>query len=484
MGAVFALYSAWYFWIPKILGLDYNKSLGKVHFWILFIGVNVTFFPQHFLGLQGMPRRISDYPDSFAGWNMISSFGSLISVIATWLFLHIVYMQLTRATYTSRYPWLTPQFYSDILRALLERSYESLEWGLSSPPKPHSFVSLPLQSGIYFNILSILRARWPIIVSLFMFGLFVKLPNKLIIQQFGCPELYYAFCAVYSLIICLVLSNFKNKNIVYKFPSLISLLLAAGLGVLSAYMVYNYSIGYILIYAGSIMAMFVDAELFLHLQDSAPLPERKNVFFTGRTEEELGVGGSRRRAISISSGSESGDTIGAKSIDSGLDVEIDSPTEDIRSLTVDRVSNTPDGQGSGRSGGNTDTIGLRFSEVPLSIPPLVGEQMINRESAFWRTLVGKYDRDYYLSARPNQIATGFTYAPLTSDCPTGVRMRIAGSVPYEQARLQHYLLLRTARLEYVEAVKAHKGGEDNRDECLGALHTWLALRHHYQLKYT
>ena len=146
MGAVFALYSAWYFWIPKILGLDYNRSWGKVHFWILFIGVNVTFFPQHFLGLQGMPRRISDYPDSFAGWNMISSFGSLISVIATWVFLHIVYMQLTLGVSTSRYPWLTPQFYVDILRALLERAYESLEWGLNSPPKPHAFVSLPVQS--------------------------------------------------------------------------------------------------------------------------------------------------------------------------------------------------------------------------------------------------------------------------------------------------------------------------------------------------
>lgn len=145
---MFALYSAWYFWIPKILGLDYNRSWGKVHFWILFIGVNVTFFPQHFLGLQGMPRRISDYPDSFAGWNLISSFGSLISVIATWLFLHVVYVQLTMGISTFRYPWLTPQFHSDMLRALLERSFESLEWGLNSPPKPHSFVSLPVQSGI------------------------------------------------------------------------------------------------------------------------------------------------------------------------------------------------------------------------------------------------------------------------------------------------------------------------------------------------
>jgi cytochrome c oxidase subunit 1 len=148
MGAVFALYSAWYFWIPKILGLDYNRMLGKVHFWILFIGVNVTFFPQHFLGLQGMPRRISDYPDAFAGWNLISSFGSIISVIATALFLYIVYVQLVEGKAASRYPWLTPQFYTDSLQVLLNRSYSSLEWALTSPPKPHAFVSLPLQSSL------------------------------------------------------------------------------------------------------------------------------------------------------------------------------------------------------------------------------------------------------------------------------------------------------------------------------------------------
>ena len=148
MGAVFALFSAWYFWMPKILGLDYNIMLGKVHFWIMFIGVNVTFFPQHFLGLQGMPRRISDYPDAFAGWNLVSSFGSIISVVATWLFLYIVYVQLVEGNATSRYPWLMPEFYSDTLQTLLNRSYNSLEWALSSPPKPHAFVSLPLQSNI------------------------------------------------------------------------------------------------------------------------------------------------------------------------------------------------------------------------------------------------------------------------------------------------------------------------------------------------
>ena len=152
MGAVFALFSAWYFWIPKILGLDYNRMLGKVHFWIFFIGVNVTFFPQHFLGLQGMPRRISDYPDAFAGWNLISSFGSVISVVATWQFLYIVYVQLVEGRATSRYPWLTPQFYSDSLQTILNRAYDSLEWCLNSPPKPHAFVSLPLQSTLLLSL--------------------------------------------------------------------------------------------------------------------------------------------------------------------------------------------------------------------------------------------------------------------------------------------------------------------------------------------
>lgn len=148
MGAVFALYSAWYFWIPKILGLDYDQALAKVHFWIFFIGVNVTFFPQHFLGLQGMPRRISDYPDAFAGWNLVSSFGSMISVVAIVFFLHLTYLQLVNGKAVARYPWTTPQFYTDFLQVLLNRSYSSLEWALNSPPKPHAFATLPVQSSL------------------------------------------------------------------------------------------------------------------------------------------------------------------------------------------------------------------------------------------------------------------------------------------------------------------------------------------------
>lgn len=148
MGAVFALFSGWYFWIPKILGLDYNLLYSKAHFWVLFTGVNLTFFPQHFLGLQGMPRRISDYPDAFTGWNFISSIGSIISVAATALFLHIVYLQLVKGKAIFGYPWAVPQLFSDYLRILKDKCAPGLEWALHSPPKPHAFTSLPLQSGI------------------------------------------------------------------------------------------------------------------------------------------------------------------------------------------------------------------------------------------------------------------------------------------------------------------------------------------------
>lgn len=101
---------------------------------------------QHFLGLQGMPRRISDYPDAFYGWNLVSSVGSIISVVATWYFLTIIYKQLTEGKSVTRYPWLTPQLFSDTFQVYFTRNNTSLEWCLTSPPKPHAFSSLPLQS--------------------------------------------------------------------------------------------------------------------------------------------------------------------------------------------------------------------------------------------------------------------------------------------------------------------------------------------------
>jgi len=94
MGAVFAIFAGFYYWIAKMSGLQYSEVLGQIHFWIFFIGVNVTFFPMHFLGLAGMPRRIPDYPDAYAGWNLIASYGSYLSAISSLFFFFVVYHTL------------------------------------------------------------------------------------------------------------------------------------------------------------------------------------------------------------------------------------------------------------------------------------------------------------------------------------------------------------------------------------------------------
>ena len=216
MGAVFALYSAWYFWIPKILGVDYNKSLSKTHFWTLFAGVNITFFPQHFLGLQGMPRRISDYPDAFAGWNLVSSFGSLISVAATWLFLHILYVQLVEGKATSRYLWLTPQFYYDLLQTFLGRLFISLEWGLNSPPKPHAFTSLPLQSTLWDliqSVVNMIKRTWKIFLFSFFMYLSYRLPGRFIFENLNIIWVYPFFNAILSCLGVVMIYGIKNKDL-------------------------------------------------------------------------------------------------------------------------------------------------------------------------------------------------------------------------------------------------------------------------------
>ena len=92
MGAVFAVFSGFYYWFKKMYGIEYIEILGQIHFWMTFIGVNITFFPMHFLGLAGMPRRIPDYPDSYSNWNSIASYGSYISVFSIIFFLYLIYI--------------------------------------------------------------------------------------------------------------------------------------------------------------------------------------------------------------------------------------------------------------------------------------------------------------------------------------------------------------------------------------------------------
>jgi heme/copper-type cytochrome/quinol oxidase subunit 1 len=99
MGAVFAMFAGFYNWIHKMTGYKYSEYLGKIHFWLTFIGVNLTFFPMHFLGLAGMPRRIPDYPDAYYLWNSVASYGSQVTLIGTIVFFYLVYAMFKRNIY-------------------------------------------------------------------------------------------------------------------------------------------------------------------------------------------------------------------------------------------------------------------------------------------------------------------------------------------------------------------------------------------------
>tara|TARA_B110000259_G_scaffold181937_1_gene224798 strand:+ start:987 stop:2621 length:1635 start_codon:yes stop_codon:yes gene_type:complete len=134
MGAVFGLFAGFYYWIGKISGYQYPETLGQIHFWLFFIGVNLTFFPMHFLGLAGMPRRIPDYPDAFAQWNVVCSFGSYLSILASVFFFYVVFKTLTGNDVADENPW---QFEEG------ETSVMSLEWTVSSPPPFHTFEEIP-----------------------------------------------------------------------------------------------------------------------------------------------------------------------------------------------------------------------------------------------------------------------------------------------------------------------------------------------------
>ena len=129
MGALFSIYAGFYYWFSKMSGIEYSELLGKIHFWLTFIGVNITFFPMHFSGLAGMPRRIPDYPDAFAGWNYVSSIGAYISVFAAFFFLIVIFEAFIKARKAQKNPW--------------GKGATTFEWELSSPPPFHSYDDLP-----------------------------------------------------------------------------------------------------------------------------------------------------------------------------------------------------------------------------------------------------------------------------------------------------------------------------------------------------
>jgi cytochrome c oxidase subunit 1 len=130
VGAVFGIFAGFYYWIGKMSGRQYPEFWGKTHFWLTFIGANLTFFPMHFLGLAGMPRRIPDYPDAFAGWNLVASIGSYISLTG-----HVLFMIL--AVYTIFFGRRVGANYWG-------PGATTLEWTVGSPPPYHTFEELPV----------------------------------------------------------------------------------------------------------------------------------------------------------------------------------------------------------------------------------------------------------------------------------------------------------------------------------------------------
>jgi cytochrome c oxidase subunit 1 len=130
LGAVFTIFAGWYYWFPKMTGYMYEEWIGKLHFWVTFVGVNLVFFPQHFLGLAGMPRRYVDYPDAFAGWNFVSSVGSYISALGVIIFLIGMARAFILKQKAGNNPW--------------GPGATTLEWTLSSPPPFHQYEVLPL----------------------------------------------------------------------------------------------------------------------------------------------------------------------------------------------------------------------------------------------------------------------------------------------------------------------------------------------------
>ncbi|NWH07501.1 MAG: cytochrome c oxidase subunit I [Alphaproteobacteria bacterium] len=133
MGAVFAIFGGFYYWFPKMSGYTYNEALAKLHFWMTFIGVNIIFFPQHFLGQAGMPRRYIDYPDAYAGWNYVSSLGSYLAAAGVLVFILVLIEAFTARRQAAANPW--------------GPGATTLEWTLPSPPPFHQFNELPQFKG-------------------------------------------------------------------------------------------------------------------------------------------------------------------------------------------------------------------------------------------------------------------------------------------------------------------------------------------------
>ena len=154
MGAVFAIFAGFYYWFWKVTGYTYKEIYGSVHFWLMFIGVNLTFFPMHFFGLAGMPRRIPDYPDNYYYWNSISSFGSIISGVSVLLFFYLIYAAFnnnveTLPNFISKFCNLIRNIFTNLVTKSTLFTRSSL---ISSAKIQKNLISLFYQSCVPFFI--------------------------------------------------------------------------------------------------------------------------------------------------------------------------------------------------------------------------------------------------------------------------------------------------------------------------------------------
>ena len=127
------MFGGWFYWISKMSGRQYSEKLAQIQFWVFFVGVNVLFFPQHFSGLAGMPRRIPDYPDAYFGWNFVSSIGALITMVGTFMFLYIMWHTYKKGATAEANPW--------------GEGATTLEWTVPSPAPFHTHEELPVISA-------------------------------------------------------------------------------------------------------------------------------------------------------------------------------------------------------------------------------------------------------------------------------------------------------------------------------------------------
>ncbi len=130
-GSLLTIFAGIYYWFPKMTGRMYNERLGKIHFWMTFIGFNLTFFPMHYIGLRGMPRRVADYDPAFADWNLVISLASFTLGASTIVFLYNMIVSWRRGAIAPGNPW----------RGL------TLEWQVSSPPPVFNFDEIPQVVG-------------------------------------------------------------------------------------------------------------------------------------------------------------------------------------------------------------------------------------------------------------------------------------------------------------------------------------------------